>query len=180
MSFEDLPEDWSDRSLDDPVLAADVIDLFVPDRDRAGGCVAMLLCDDDNRLLTPLVIAEVEEEDVDDALDYLLGHVLPMLARDEADAHEAGARAGDSAPDAGRPSAGDAGASSAGDAERHGSGAVGIARGRPSGLVPTDVDRERHQRVIDACQAEGVRLLGCWLLTPGGVETLPAPLAATP
>lgn len=176
MSFEDLPEDWSDRSLDDPVLAADVIDLFVHDRDRAGGCMAVLLCDGDNRLLTPLVIAEVEEEDVDDALDYLLSHVVPMLARDEDDAHDADAGASGAA----RPSPGAAGGASPGDAERHGSGAVGIARGRPSGLVPTDVDRERHQRVIDACQAEGVRLLGCWLLTPGGVETLPAPLAATP
>lgn len=43
MSFDDLPENWSDLPLDSPGLAADVADLVVSHRDRSGGCVGLIL-----------------------------------------------------------------------------------------------------------------------------------------
>jgi hypothetical protein len=55
MSFHDLPTDWERRSLTDPVLAADVLDLLVSDADRRRGG-AMLLITDDERLAQPLFL----------------------------------------------------------------------------------------------------------------------------
>ncbi len=56
MSFDDLPDDWQSRPLTDSRLAADVVDLFVRDDDRRAGAVAVLLCDDEHRLLQPVVV----------------------------------------------------------------------------------------------------------------------------
>lgn len=50
MSFENLPESFDDLPLDDPALAADVVDLFVGHDDRLGGAVCLLLLDDALRL----------------------------------------------------------------------------------------------------------------------------------
>jgi hypothetical protein len=60
MGFDDLPEDWPDRSLADPLLAADVLDLVVSHRDRSEGALAVLMCDDDDRLVTPLIVSDVD------------------------------------------------------------------------------------------------------------------------
>lgn len=57
MTFEDLPADWPTRPLTDSRLAADVVDLFVRDDDRVAGSVAALLCDEEHRLLQPVVVA---------------------------------------------------------------------------------------------------------------------------
>lgn len=59
MSFDDLPETWPDLPLDDPLLAADVVDLVVSHADRVGGCAAFLLLEPDLRLRTPFVVGEV-------------------------------------------------------------------------------------------------------------------------
>jgi len=55
MTFHDLPTDWEQRSLDDPVLAADVLDLVVSDADRRRGGVAVLLTED-GRLAQPMFL----------------------------------------------------------------------------------------------------------------------------
>lgn len=55
-------------------------------------------------------------------------------------------------------------------------GAVLVGRGRRRGLMPTDHDRAWHQESLDACQRHGVRLLGFYLASPDGVESLPEPL----
>lgn len=59
MSFEDLPDDWSDHPLSTPGLAIDVVDLFFRGRDRAAGALLLLLCDAQHRLLQPIVIDDV-------------------------------------------------------------------------------------------------------------------------
>ena len=56
MSFDDLPQDWPTRSLADPVLAADVLDLVVNDRDRMQGGLSFLLCRGDGRLSQPVFV----------------------------------------------------------------------------------------------------------------------------
>jgi hypothetical protein len=59
MTFDDLPDHWSDLPLDTAGLAADVADLFVSVADRESGCVALLLTDAERRLAQPLVIHDV-------------------------------------------------------------------------------------------------------------------------
>lgn len=49
MSFYDLPDDWSERPLTDPLLVADVLDLVVSDADRLAGCLAAVMCDEQDR-----------------------------------------------------------------------------------------------------------------------------------
>lgn len=58
MTFRDLPSDWPTRSLRDPVLAADVVDLVVRDSERADGCLTFLLCDRDGRMIQPVTITD--------------------------------------------------------------------------------------------------------------------------
>lgn len=62
MGFDDLPDDWPDRALSDPLLAADVLDLVVSERDRREGALAVLMCDDDDRLVTPVIVSDVDPQ----------------------------------------------------------------------------------------------------------------------
>lgn len=59
MSFHDLPQDWTGRSLRDLRLAADVVDLFVRESERASGCISLLLTDADGRMIQPITVGEV-------------------------------------------------------------------------------------------------------------------------
>lgn len=59
MTFENLPDGWDQRPLDDPALTADVVDLVVGDADRESGCVGLLLLDDQRRLVQPCVVGDV-------------------------------------------------------------------------------------------------------------------------
>ncbi|EAP99077.1 hypothetical protein JNB_02875 [Janibacter sp. HTCC2649] len=63
MTFEDLPHDLRDLSLDDPDLRADVVDLFVGYFDRLDGCFAIVLLDDAHRIVQPVLITEMGEAD---------------------------------------------------------------------------------------------------------------------
>jgi hypothetical protein len=62
MSFDDLPQDWPTRSLADPVLAADVLDLVVNDRDRMQGGLSFLLCRGDGRLSQPVFVGQIPHQ----------------------------------------------------------------------------------------------------------------------
>jgi hypothetical protein len=62
MTFEDLPDDWKQQPLTDPRLVADVLDLFVSDADRCAGALAVLLCDEQGRLLQPGIISDLDYE----------------------------------------------------------------------------------------------------------------------
>lgn len=59
MSHDDLPPDWTTQPLDDPRLLAAAVDLFTLDADRRRGCLVVLLCDGETRLLQPLVVDDV-------------------------------------------------------------------------------------------------------------------------
>lgn len=63
MTFEDLPKNFRDLSLDDPVLRADAIDLFVGHLDRTNGCFAIVLLDEAHRAVQPVLITELGEAD---------------------------------------------------------------------------------------------------------------------
>ena len=60
MTFQDLPDDWSEQPLTDSRHVADVLDLIVSDADRRSGGLAMLLCDDQGRLQQPVFISDVD------------------------------------------------------------------------------------------------------------------------
>ena len=62
MSFDDLPEGWKERPLTDPRLVADVLDLMVSEADRHAGALAVLLCDEQGRLMQPGIISDLDYE----------------------------------------------------------------------------------------------------------------------
>ncbi len=59
MSFHDLPKNWHALPLTDTALARDVVDLVVRDQDREGGCIVILLCDEDHRMVQPVAITDI-------------------------------------------------------------------------------------------------------------------------
>lgn len=63
MTFENLPKNFRDLSLDDPVLRSDAIDLFVGLADREGGSFTVVLVDEEHRVLQPILISDVGEID---------------------------------------------------------------------------------------------------------------------
>lgn len=82
MSFEDLPHDWPTRPLSDATVAPDVVDLVVRDGDREGGCLGILLCGRDHRLLQPVTITDLDGEPHvvhRDPVDTLLGHLSGQI-----------------------------------------------------------------------------------------------------
>jgi hypothetical protein len=60
MGFDDLPAGWNDLPLTDPdLVVADVLDLFVLERDRRAGAIYALLCDDLDRIQVPVVVNDL-------------------------------------------------------------------------------------------------------------------------
>ena len=59
MAFTDLPDNAPDLPVSDPAYTADFLDLVVSERDRCRGTLALLLCDDEDRLLVPVVVGEL-------------------------------------------------------------------------------------------------------------------------
>ncbi|WP_154674273.1 hypothetical protein [Nakamurella lactea] len=60
MTFRDLPDNIRDLSLDDPVLAADVVDLFCCEDVRNDGALAVLICDSAGRMVQPVLVDEMQ------------------------------------------------------------------------------------------------------------------------
>ena len=81
MTFDDLPDSWSDLPLDTPGLAADVADLFVSVADRESGCVALLLTDAERRLAQPVLINDVPPDaDPRPLAEFLTGLAATLRA----------------------------------------------------------------------------------------------------
>ncbi|HYN67206.1 MAG TPA: hypothetical protein VES93_09985 [Ornithinibacter sp.] len=80
MSFDDLPENWSDLPLDTPGLAADVADLVVGHRDRLGGCVGLVLTRADLTMSQPAVINDVDDTVEPEELRPFLVQLCRMVA----------------------------------------------------------------------------------------------------
>jgi hypothetical protein len=79
MSFDDLPDNWTDLPLDTPGLGADVADLVVGVADRESGCLGLLLTDERRRLLQPLVVGGVTDGIDPDDIATRLESVLLLL-----------------------------------------------------------------------------------------------------
>lgn len=82
MSFDDLPESFDHLPLDDPALAADVVDLFLGHGDRLGGAVCLLLLDAELRLRQPCVIGDVPADADARQMAPFLGELARMMASD--------------------------------------------------------------------------------------------------
>ena len=138
MSYHDLPPDVRSIPLTGTVFQSDVIDLILDLDQRRGGALALMLCDQADRGLQPIVLSDLPPDAPATELRALLDLLLPMVGEDD--------------------------------------GAVLIGRGRRRGLAPSDTDRAWHQEALEACQRHGVRLLGFYLASPDGVESMPEPL----
>ena len=84
MSFHDLPDDWPTRSLTDPAIARDIVDLVVRETDRESGCICVLLCDAGARMLQPLTLGDVGDlpsrREAEGFFDMLLEQLGDQLA----------------------------------------------------------------------------------------------------
>lgn len=79
MTYHDVPKNVSELSLDDDkTLAADVVDLCCPPDARRTGALTILICDDEGRLLQPVVIDQVPHHVDASAGARILQHVLQV------------------------------------------------------------------------------------------------------
>ncbi|HQR79392.1 MAG TPA: hypothetical protein PLT68_04150 [Actinomycetota bacterium] len=78
MTFEDVPDNLGELPLDDPTLIADVLDLFVTRQMCDDGALLVLICDQQRRLIQPMVIEDIEVCPPDDALLMLDNLVQPL------------------------------------------------------------------------------------------------------
>jgi hypothetical protein len=80
MSFEDLPDGWKQQPLTDPRFVADVLDLYVSDADRCAGALAVLMCDEQGRLLQPGIISDLDYDSSEVERGRMLGTFVTHLA----------------------------------------------------------------------------------------------------
>ena len=78
----ELPEELSTLALDDPLAQSDAVDLLLSADDRRSGALALLVCDSSDRLVQPVVVADVPDEAEPQRLVALLDLLFPVLAED--------------------------------------------------------------------------------------------------
>lgn len=71
MNFENLPADWPTIPLTDPDHIADVLDIFVGERDRTFGALLILICDEQRRPVQPITIGDLDGKRPAEALPRL-------------------------------------------------------------------------------------------------------------
>ncbi len=81
MTFQDLPAGASEIPLTDKRVAADVIDLILGDQDRAHGCIGVMVCDEQDRGIQPVVVSDVPHDAGSGGLAQLLDLLLPLVAQ---------------------------------------------------------------------------------------------------
>ena len=81
MSFEDLPDGWIDLPLEDPRLVSNVLDLVVSYTDRVDGGLAILMCDDEHRLVQPCMISDLDYLASEDERHRALRNVVDVMDR---------------------------------------------------------------------------------------------------
>lgn len=79
MTFEDLPADVRNVPLTNGRVAADVIDLIISDDDRRSGCVGLMVCDEEDRGILPVVLSDVPHDADVSALRTVLDLILPLV-----------------------------------------------------------------------------------------------------
>jgi hypothetical protein len=64
MGFQDLADDDFHQPLTEPTLVANMLDLVVSAADRRMGAIAVLMCDDDGRLVQPAIVGELGPDQI--------------------------------------------------------------------------------------------------------------------
>ena len=82
MSYDSLPDDVRDRALTDPALQADVIDLILGLETRHGGGVALMVCDQQDRGVQPVVVSDIPDTAQATGLRELLDLLLPAVGEE--------------------------------------------------------------------------------------------------
>ncbi|OFE16440.1 hypothetical protein BA895_19185 [Humibacillus sp. DSM 29435] len=79
MTFENLPVNIKELPLTDRRLAADVIDLIISGEARADGCLGIMVCDEHDRGVLPIVLSDVPHDGDIEAVATLFDLVLPLV-----------------------------------------------------------------------------------------------------
>jgi hypothetical protein len=79
MSYQDLPPDLRTIALTDNTVQADVIDLILGIDERRSGALALMLCDDADRGVQPIVLSDLPPESPATAVRTLLDLLLPIV-----------------------------------------------------------------------------------------------------
>lgn len=82
MSYHDLPPDARSIPLTDNVIQSDVIDLILDLDARRGGALALMLCDESDRGVQPIVLSDLPPDAPAADLRTLLDLLLPMIGED--------------------------------------------------------------------------------------------------
>jgi hypothetical protein len=82
MSYHDLPPDARSIPLTDNVIQSDVIDLILDLDQRRGGALALMLCDEADRGVQPIVLSDLPLDAPATELGSLLDLLLPMVGED--------------------------------------------------------------------------------------------------
>jgi hypothetical protein len=82
MSYHDLPPDARSIPLTDTVIQGDVIDLILDLDQRRGGALALMLCDEADRGVQPIVLSDLSADAPAEELRSLLDLLLPMIGED--------------------------------------------------------------------------------------------------
>jgi hypothetical protein len=79
MSFDDLPEDLGSTPLREPSVQADLVDLILGIEDRRSGAVALMICDERDCGLQPVVVTDIPDDTDAAGMVRLLDLLLPPV-----------------------------------------------------------------------------------------------------
>lgn len=79
MSYEDLPRDLRSIPLTDTTIQADVVDLILGIEERRDGALALMVCDEADRGVQPVVLSDMPVEAPAADARSLLDLLLPMV-----------------------------------------------------------------------------------------------------
>ena len=85
MTFRDLPKDIAQRPLINEKLVADLLDLLIGDRDRRDGCLLIVVCDNESRLVQPIVITEMPGRPDLQVIESAVAIVVASMVESEPD-----------------------------------------------------------------------------------------------
>lgn len=83
MSYQDLPPDARSIPLTDNAIQGDVIDLILDLDERRGGALALMLCDEADRGIQPIVLSDLPPDAPASELRSLLDLLLPIIGEDD-------------------------------------------------------------------------------------------------
>jgi hypothetical protein len=82
MTYHDLPDDIRSHSLGEGTIRADVVDLILGIEDRRAGALAIMVCDEADRGVQPLVLGDLPADEGSAPLLEVLDLLLPMIGKE--------------------------------------------------------------------------------------------------